>query len=102
MEGQDYSVGNLTFMAGLSDGGQGCAQVTVTDDAFLEFDEAFSLSLSATSDPPGVTRAMASPESTDYTLLDDEGMSVSWYMLFIILYIHNITDGQIMCFTHTY
>ena len=77
MVDQDYSVnGNLTFMAGLSDGGLGCVLVIVTDDALLEFDEAFSLSLSATSYPPGVTRVMGSPESTDYTLLDDEGMSL--------------------------
>ena len=102
VENQDYILiaTEIVFVPGSADGDLGCAQVTIIDDSSLEFNEVFSLSLSAVSDPPGVTRAMTSAEHTDYTIVDDEGMSLHEC---IICYstVHVITDGQMMCFTHT-
>ncbi len=47
--------------------------MTIVDDAILEFDHGFTLTLANTSDPPGVVRNMMSPLVATFNIQDDEG-----------------------------
>ncbi len=55
--------------------------MTIVDDAILEFDHGFTLTLASTSDPPGFVRNMMSPLVATFNIQDDEGNQVVYHML---------------------
>ena len=76
MEGEDFILGatKLVFPSGTIEGGMECVAVTIINDNVLEFDHSFEVSILLPSSPPGASLAAASPDNTEYTIMDDEGM----------------------------
>ncbi|XP_064387784.1 uncharacterized protein LOC135335951 [Halichondria panicea] len=62
---------SITFTPGQTTEGSIVA-VTIVDDAILEFNHSFTLTLANTSDPPGVVRNMMSPSEATFNIQDDE------------------------------
>ena len=73
LSGADYVLDedSITFTPGQTTEGSIVA-VTIVDDAILEFNHSFTLTLANTSDPPGVVRNMMSPSEATFNIQDDE------------------------------
>ena len=78
MEGEDFILGatELVFPSGTIEGGMECVAVNIVNDNVLEFEHTFTFSLLLPSSPPGASLAATSPDNTEYTIMDDEGMYI--------------------------
>ena len=76
VEGENFTLGAtvLVFPNGTMEGGMTCVDVTIIDDNVLEFDHSFEVSILLPSSSPGASLAAASPDNTEYTITDDEGV----------------------------